>query len=114
MKPFLFCATAVAGLCLAAAASPPGAAWLPCCPFHEGTGLLCPGCGSTRALQALAEGDAAYSLRCNALLFPMLAWAVLLCTLKGRNFAVVVYGGLGVLLAYMLLRNLPFAAFLRP
>lgn len=114
MKFPILGAAAVAGLCLVAAASPPGAAWLPCCPFYEGTGLLCPGCGSTRALHALVHGHTTYSLRCNALLFPMLAWPIFLCTLKGRAFAVAIYSGLGVLLAYMLLRNLPFAVFLRP
>ncbi len=29
--------------------------WL--CPFHEATGLPCPGCGLTRGMSALAHGD---------------------------------------------------------
>ena len=37
---------------------PPAALrWLPPCPFFQATGLLCPGCGGTRAMLALLHGD---------------------------------------------------------
>ena len=36
---------------------PRGQFFFPRCWFHETTGLLCPGCGSTRALHALLHGE---------------------------------------------------------
>lgn len=47
--------------------------WIPGCPFHELTGLYCPGCGSMRALDALVAGRPGDALRSNALLMPSLA-----------------------------------------
>ncbi|MBE6826462.1 MAG: DUF2752 domain-containing protein [Ruminococcus sp.] len=46
----------------------PLAAWLGelmYCPMYENMGILCPGCGGTRAALALLRGDILYSLRCN-------------------------------------------------
>ncbi len=39
----------------------------PACPFHQVTGLLCPGCGGTRALSALLHGRVGESLALNPL-----------------------------------------------
>jgi Protein of unknown function (DUF2752) len=50
--------------------------WLPKCPFHELTGLWCPGCGSTRSACALAHGDVASAFRHNVLFLPTLAFLV--------------------------------------
>ena len=36
---------------------PRGQIFFPRCWIHETTGLLCPGCGSTRALHAMLHGD---------------------------------------------------------
>lgn len=91
--------------------------WLPKCVFHECTGLLCFGCGSTRAVHALIQGDWAHSLRCNALLLPSLAWLFALCLVKREDvFNKTLYAGLAVLVAYMVLRNIPLPLFncLRP
>ena len=38
---------------------------LPSCPFHRLTGLYCPGCGNTRSVLALMDGDLLLSLRYN-------------------------------------------------
>jgi hypothetical protein len=35
------------------------------CPFHEATGLWCPGCGMTRAVHALSHGDIGTALGFN-------------------------------------------------
>lgn len=40
---------------------------VPPCLFHKLTGLLCPGCGGTRAIARLGQGDVAGALRANAL-----------------------------------------------
>ncbi len=52
----------------------------PLCPVHQYFGILCPGCGATRALAALLHGDLTGAARLNApfvLLLPaMLAGAV--------------------------------------
>jgi hypothetical protein len=39
----------------------------PQCPFHLYLGILCPGCGTTRALAALLHGDIGEALRLNSL-----------------------------------------------
>lgn len=97
-------------------------AWLPRCPFHELTGLYCPGCGSTRALHALAHGELAAACRFNPLVvlaLPLLAaWAVArVCkTLRGDATPVrqpprAATVALVVLVAYFVLRNLPWWPF---
>ena len=52
----------------------------PACPIHQYLGILCPGCGATRALAALLHGRFVEALRLNALfvlLLPaMLALAI--------------------------------------
>ena len=45
---------------------------LPECQFHKWTGLYCPGCGDTRAVIALMNGDVLLSLRQNALIIALL------------------------------------------
>ena len=64
---------------------------LPCL-FHEITGLLCPGCGNSRAALALLRLDIRAALGYN-LLFPLefgyIAWVFLYCCreyLKGGRF----------------------------
>lgn len=45
---------------------------LPECNFYKWTGLYCPGCGDTRAVIALMNGDILLSLRQNALIVVLL------------------------------------------
>lgn len=50
----------------------------PKCPFHALTGLLCPGCGSQRAVSALLHLDIPSALRFNVLLvaaLPMIGYS---------------------------------------
>lgn len=42
----------------------------PGCLFHKLTGIKCPGCGGTRALQALLNGEALAALRYNFFWLP--------------------------------------------
>lgn len=51
--------------------------WMPVCPIHHLTGLSCPGCGSQRALAALAEGRVAEAWSHNYLLPFALAYLIL-------------------------------------
>ena len=105
------CALALAGLAVVWAAGSQ-APWLPECPLHKWTGLLCFGCGGTRAAQALLHGDWAASLRCNALLLPFAAWLLALCLIRRTSvFNATLYTGLAVLAAFMLLRNIPLPCF---
>ncbi|MDO4574494.1 MAG: DUF2752 domain-containing protein [Planctomycetia bacterium] len=97
------------------------------CPFHFLTGLYCPGCGSTRSLHYLLQGDVATSFRYQPLMFPtLLILAVLyaqqaLLALFGKTFTLPGARLLGqivliVVVVYFVLRNLPLACFdsLRP
>ncbi len=80
----------------------------PPCPVNYLTGLYCPGCGSLRALHALAHLDLRQALDMNPLLvvsIPILA----LMTARPRWFQRpwVAWFSLILLLLYCVLRNLP-------
>jgi hypothetical protein len=92
----------------------------PVCQFYKTTGLLCPGCGSLRALHNLLHGHFAEAFRFNQLLVFSLPAAVIIAGfyLKqkalGKPFALRVkplWGVLAlvVLILFTILRNLPFA-----
>ena len=55
----------------------------PGCPFFAATGLLCPGCGGTRALAALLHGHWGEAWRENALLVGLLPVAASYVTVAG-------------------------------
>jgi len=65
-------ALGVGGIVLAHFVNPSRDQWLARCPFHELTGLWCPGCGVTRATCALARGDVVDAIRHNVLFVPAL------------------------------------------
>ena len=106
---------AVAGLGVFGA----GALWP--CAFHVITGLHCPGCGLTRLLHALAHGDLARAWSMNPLAMialPLLAvmlmqwWLarpLLPSWLDRRAHDGRVW--IAALIAFGVLRNLPFAPF---
>lgn len=54
---------------------------LPPCRLHEATGLHCPGCGGTRCLRALADGNLDAALNSNLLLVGLGLVAALLLLL---------------------------------
>jgi len=89
----------------------------PGCLFHAVSGWPCPGCGSTRAVLALARGDLGLAVWWNpltvaallgALLFNLYAGAVLLLKLPRLRFTVHSSGvatALRVLVAALILAN---------
>ncbi len=96
--------------------------WLPPCPFHVLTGLLCPGCGSTRTLYAIGRGEWSRALGQNPLLVvvlpPLLLWALhsLWRACRWNQPPVQLPRptssvALVVVLLYFLLRNLPWWPF---
>lgn len=100
----------IGGLCVCVALSllPEGSRTLPECHIHRLTGLLCPGCGTTRALRALLHGDIAHSLRQNVLLLPGFAWLVTLSLIRDtKRFNGLLWGGIAIITLFTLLRNLP-------
>ena len=97
----------------------------PTCPFRAVTGLYCPGCGSLRALHALAHGDLLGALARNPLMVaavPVLAWWWVRWVQRIARGAprprpappAVLYGVLAVVLVFWVVRNLPFGGALAP
>jgi hypothetical protein len=94
---------------------------LPQCVFRVLTGLYCPGCGMTRALHALLHADAATAWAMNPMmvmtlaLLPAMAWHQLgMQPALPATFSRVLMNGkawIALLVAFGVLRNLPWAAF---
>ena len=86
--------------------------FMPKCPFHQMTGMHCPGCGGTRAVHALLHGHPLKALRYNAILIPGAICAGLvwkypkLQTCKPFAYTVAV-----AFLLFFILRNIPFYPF---
>ncbi|NLU25269.1 MAG: DUF2752 domain-containing protein [Clostridiales bacterium] len=86
------------------------------CFFFESWGIYCPGCGATRALLYLLQGQVLLSLRCNAGVFYFLVGTVVyllshgLARLTGRRWGIpfrtrYLLIGFGILLANSLVWN---------
>lgn len=121
--PTLAAAGVIAGT-LVDVAFDPAHRHVPLCPFHSAFGWWCPLCGGLRAANALARGDLATAVHANIVLIgalPILAFYWLDWVARSRSglgvrklnragiTAVVV-----VLVVFTIVRNLPFAAPLRP
>jgi len=109
---------------LADVAFDPAHRHVPLCPFHAATGGWCPLCGGLRAVDALAQLQLRTALHANAV-FVLALPLIALWWLDWRQRAragrpprrlarpgVVALIALGV--AFTVVRNLPFAAALRP
>lgn len=97
--------------------------YFPKCAFHVATGYLCPGCGNTRSVIYLLQGDILSALRCNIsvpllLLLLTALYIEMLFSLAGKtvkllprkmSFWMCV---LAAFLIYCVLRN--FIGFLSP
>ena len=91
--------------------------WLPACPFHALSGLYCPGCGTTRALHALLHFDWPTALAMNPLavltvpLLPLLLLHQLRPQFALPRWIADARVWLVVVLAFAILRNLPWEPF---
>jgi hypothetical protein len=93
------------------------------CPFHELTGLYCPGCGSLRAIHHLLHGHVVMALRLNplmVLLLPFLGYsffAYVMGNIRRRLLppivvpAIAIWVFLGVVLLYWGVRNISIYPF---
>lgn len=94
------------------------AAILPACPIHERLGVVCPGCGGTRAILALLHGDVSKAFHFNPLLVMILPVAFGFAAesyrraISARRFewprvpAVAVYGLIAAECMFGIVRNL--------
>ena len=97
-------------------------AFYPQCTLHRVTGLNCPGCGGLRAMHHLLHGELATAFRFNPfvlLALPVLVWlgARRLLgrpPLSNRAIQFVAWVGIGGLVVFGVLRNLPLAMFQLP
>ena len=89
----------------------------PDCMWRRTMGLLCPGCGNTRAVLAILHGDLLTSLRYNPSILILCIvllgfYGELVSTACGRHVKIVprsyvlLYGVLGLLAVYWILRNI--------
>lgn len=97
---------------------------VPLCAVYHLTGLHCPGCGASRAVHALLDGDLLLALRNNVLVvtaLPLVAalyarWTVR--RVQGRPLrmppTLLVLAGVLVAVLFAVLRNLPAFWFLAP
>ena len=67
----LLAAGGVGALAYTAAFDPATEAWFPTCVLRACTGLWCPGCGMTRAVHHLTNGDIVAAVRLNLLVVPL-------------------------------------------
>ena len=83
--PALVGLAVAAAVCVVAVVDPNQPGHYPLCPVKALTGLSCPGCGSLRALHALAHGDLPGAFAHNPLavaVLPLLVWTYLAWTVR--------------------------------
>jgi hypothetical protein len=102
---------------------PTSVGFLPACPLYKTTGYACPGCGLTRGFHALFHGDVLTALDFNALIPLVTVFLgyifVSLFSVAARGRAlifgnwnlVLLWGTLGLLIVFGIIRNLPYYPF---
>ena len=125
LLPVGVAAAALIGAGYVSTVDPNVAGHYPTCPFLAITGWYCPGCGALRAVHALAHGDLTTALARNPLVvvalgYVVLGWVLWLhrtATGRARRWLAppwVLYGVLGVIVAFWVLRNVPGWTWLSP
>lgn len=119
MAPAAVGLAAVGGCAVLALVDPGVPGRYPLCPFRLATGLDCPGCGTLRAVHALTQGSVATAIDQNlvtVLLLPLLIGAWFLWVWRSwsgrpapRLPATAGYSVAGLLTAFWVVRNLPWA-----
>jgi Protein of unknown function (DUF2752) len=114
---------ACAALAIVAMRDPHVSGNYPTCPSIALFGVHCPGCGSMRAMHALTQGDVVGVVSRNALVpvgLVLLAWAWLAWVDQRLGIGRVreirppvpaLYASVVIVIAFAVLRNLPFAPF---
>ncbi len=114
---------ALSALIIVKQTDPVGTNIFPVCPFHALTGLNCPGCGATRGMHALLNGDVLSALHFNALLVvfvPLMVYGIAALAsygIRGRGLPVPrfaeqgTWAFLALVIVFGVLRNLPFYPF---
>jgi Protein of unknown function (DUF2752) len=82
------------------------------CPIWETTGVYCPGCGTTRALISLLDGNSARAIQQNSLIFTaplfVLMWHLTQRSKLRKLASILFYVQLGlVVLSFLIARNIP-------
>jgi hypothetical protein len=123
--PLGVAALAAAAVGVVALVEPNQPGHYPTCPFLALTGLQCPGCGSLRAVHAMAHGDVSVALGLNvltvlaavALVVIWLRWVRRSWTGRPRTGVAppaMLWALAVVVVVFTVVRNLPFGAFLAP
>ena len=112
-------AAMLAGAGIVAWFDPSQESFFPVCPLYKTTSLACPGCGMTRALHALLNGDIAAAFDFN-LMFPVMAFllgyiffslSLMAWRGKGLDFSVfgpkVTWSLFAVAMLFAVARNIP-------
>ncbi len=90
----------------------------PICLFHASTGLLCPGCGSLRALHQLLHGNLAIALRYNVLCVVSIPSVIgisirtIIRRSRGQDASLLIrpgwlWNGFAIIMIFWILRNIP-------
>ncbi|MFF5702668.1 DUF2752 domain-containing protein [Streptomyces sp. NPDC012794] len=124
--PVLTLAGVAAAFAYVGAVDPNEPGHYPVCPLFRLTGVLCPGCGGLRSAHAFATGDLPAALGANAvavagyLVFAAFTALWLVRAFRGGPVPRIAPGpaawwGIGVVvLAFSIVRNLPFGSALAP
>lgn len=86
------------------------------CVFHELTGLYCPGCGATRAINSLVRLKHYQAFRYNMLIIILIPFFVIYLLTK-EKFKIpnwIWYTILIITILFGILRNIPYFSFLAP
>ncbi|MBO3745378.1 DUF2752 domain-containing protein [Streptosporangiaceae bacterium NEAU-GS5] len=126
LAPLGVAAAAGAVTAYVGAVDPNQAGHYPTCPFLLLTGYYCPGCGTLRAIHALAHADPLTALGLNPLMVAVLPFLLfwwgrwMARSWQGRPLRtklahpVILHAFTAVVILFWIARNMPFGRFLAP